>query len=65
MLTGDKLETAVNVAKSAGLVKRNQPVYVFAQVKEPSEARAELNNYRRAQDAALIILGLFFLTALH
>ena len=57
MLTGDKLETAVNIAKSAGLVSRAQPLHVFPPTGDRDELHAQLNAARRKHDAALVILG--------
>ena len=44
MLTGDKLETAMIVAKNSSLVARNQAFYHVA-VRAPAEARQQLNGY--------------------
>lgn len=57
MLTGDKLETATCIAKSARLVSRTQSIYTFKMVRNRAEALAELNAFRRRTDVALIITG--------
>ncbi|XP_060556239.1 probable phospholipid-transporting ATPase IIB isoform X2 [Ruditapes philippinarum] len=57
MLTGDKLETATCIAKSSKLVSRNQDIYTFKKVTGRTEAHLELNNLRRKQDNALVIMG--------
>lgn len=57
MLTGDKLETATCIAKSAKLVSRDQDIFTFAAVTTRDEARAEMNTFRRKVDTALVILG--------
>ena len=57
MLTGDKLETAICIAKSSKLVSRLQDIYVFQNVNDRSEAHLELNSLRRKNEAALIISG--------
>ncbi len=57
MLTGDKLETATCIAKSSKLVSRDQDIYSFSQVQTRDDARAEINNFRRKVDTALVILG--------
>lgn len=57
MLTGDKLETATCIAKSARLVSRTQSIYTFKTVRNRAEALAELNAFRRRTDVALIITG--------
>lgn len=57
MLTGDKLETAICIAKSSRLVSRIQGIYEFASVSNRAEAHYQLNMFRRRQDAALIISG--------
>jgi len=61
MLTGDKLETAICIAKSARLVGRDQEMHVFKQVTNRDECHWELNAFRRKRgaqhDTALIIRG--------
>uniref|UniRef100_A0A915HRS1 Phospholipid-transporting ATPase n=1 Tax=Romanomermis culicivorax TaxID=13658 RepID=A0A915HRS1_ROMCU len=57
MLTGDKLETAICISKSSGLIGRNQSLYVFNSVLNRAEARNQLNNLSRKRDHALIITG--------
>uniref|UniRef100_A0A131YPH1 Phospholipid-transporting ATPase n=1 Tax=Rhipicephalus appendiculatus TaxID=34631 RepID=A0A131YPH1_RHIAP len=57
MLTGDKLETATSIAKSSRLVSRSQELHIFESVANRTEARCELNKFRRRNDYALIIRG--------
>nr|XP_054762202.1 probable phospholipid-transporting ATPase IIB [Lytechinus pictus] len=57
MLTGDKLETACCIAKSAKLVSTRQSLFVFKKVSNRSEAHSELNSFRRKSDCALVIMG--------
>ncbi|KAJ8302841.1 hypothetical protein KUTeg_019237 [Tegillarca granosa] len=57
MLTGDKLETAICIAKSSKLVSRTQDIHTFQIVNGRTEAHLELNALRRKQDNALIITG--------
>lgn len=57
MLTGDKMETALNIAKSSMLVKKLQEVYQFRSVQSRLEAHLELNNFHRKSDCPLIIAG--------
>ncbi|KAL1115479.1 hypothetical protein AAG570_007509, partial [Ranatra chinensis] len=57
MLTGDKLETATCIAKSSQLVSKSQELYVFAPVVTRTDAHAQLNLFRKKQDAALVITG--------
>lgn len=57
MLTGDKLETAICIAKSSKMVSRLHDIYVFQSVTDRSEAHLELNALRRKSEAALIITG--------
>lgn len=57
MLTGDKLETAICIAKSSKLVSRLQDIHVFQTVTDRGEAHLELNSLRRKNEAALIITG--------
>jgi phospholipid-translocating ATPase len=47
MLTGDKLETAVCIAKSSGLFSRSVEVHIFGPVHNRTDAHNELNNLRR------------------
>jgi len=44
MLTGDKLETAIIVAKNSSFVARSQPFYAVS-VRSPPEARQQLSGY--------------------
>ena len=57
MLTGDKLETAICIGKSSKLVSKTQQVFVFNQVYTRTEVHAELNAFRKRNDAALVIRG--------
>lgn len=57
MLTGDKLETAISIAKSSRLVCRTQQIHVFQSVTTRTEAHLELNSFRRKNDSVLIING--------
>lgn len=57
MLTGDKLETAMCIAKSSGLFSKSDNVHVFGQVQTRIEAHNELNALRRKSDVALILSG--------
>lgn len=57
MLTGDKLETAVCIAKSSKLVSRTQDIHILNRVTDRGQAHLELNSLRRKNDAALVISG--------
>ncbi|KJE92835.1 E1-E2 ATPase [Capsaspora owczarzaki ATCC 30864] len=57
MLTGDKTETAANIAISSRLVSRSQGLFIFRSVADQYEAQAELNAFRRKIDCALVIDG--------
>ncbi|VDP01320.1 unnamed protein product [Soboliphyme baturini] len=57
MLTGDKLETALCIAKSSGIITRNQTVYTFDTVTNRTDARIELNNFSRKTGVAAVISG--------
>ncbi|KAF8367410.1 tat-5 [Pristionchus pacificus] len=57
MLTGDKLETAICIAKSSGLFAKSDNVHVFGQVNNRTEAHNELNALRRKSDVALVMSG--------
>lgn len=47
MLTGDKLETAICIAKSSGLFSKTDNVQVFGQVQTRIDAHNELNALRK------------------
>jgi phospholipid-translocating ATPase len=47
MLTGDKLETAICIAKSSGLFSKSDNIHVFGQVQDRTEAHNELNALRK------------------
>ncbi|XP_076448860.1 putative phospholipid-transporting ATPase IIB isoform X2 [Babylonia areolata] len=57
MLTGDKLETAICIAKSSKLVSRTHDIHVLSRVTDRAQAHLELNSLRRKNDAALVISG--------
>jgi hypothetical protein len=57
MLTGDKLETAICIAKSSKLVSRTQEIHVFSRITDRGQAHLELNALRRKNDAALVVSG--------
>uniref|UniRef100_A0A7E4VPP5 Phospholipid-transporting ATPase n=1 Tax=Panagrellus redivivus TaxID=6233 RepID=A0A7E4VPP5_PANRE len=57
MLTGDKLETAICIAKSSGLFSKTDNIHVFGQVQSRTEAHNELNNLRKKNDVALVMTG--------
>ncbi|CAG7663738.1 unnamed protein product [Allacma fusca] len=57
MLTGDKLETAICIAKSSKLVATQQDLYVFKEIADRAQAFTELNNYRRKSDQPIVIKG--------
>ncbi|VDD86147.1 unnamed protein product, partial [Enterobius vermicularis] len=57
MLTGDKMETALCIAKSSGLFSKTDSVHLFKQVETRTEVHKELSALRRKSDAALVISG--------
>lgn len=57
MLTGDKLETATCIAKSSRLVSKTQGLHILKKVLTRADAHAELNNFRKRTDCALVISG--------
>ncbi|KAL3097585.1 hypothetical protein niasHT_023385 [Heterodera trifolii] len=57
MLTGDKMETAICIAKSSGLFSKTDNVHVFGQVRDRTEAHNELNALRKKSDVALVMSG--------
>ena len=57
MLTGDKLETAVCIAKSSRLVSRSHDMHMFSQVTDRAQVHYALNLLRRKNDDVLVIHG--------
>ncbi|KAI6229029.1 Phospholipid-transporting ATPase [Aphelenchoides fujianensis] len=57
MLTGDKLETAICIAKSSGLFSKSDNIHVFGQVNDRTEAHNELNALRKKDGVALVMSG--------
>ncbi|VDN51132.1 unnamed protein product [Dracunculus medinensis] len=57
MLTGDKLETAICIAKSSGLFPKTDNVHVFGYVQTRIEAHNELNALRKKNNVALVLSG--------
>ncbi|KAI3649549.1 hypothetical protein MP228_005181 [Amoeboaphelidium protococcarum] len=58
MLTGDKIETATNIAISSRLVSRSQTLYCISRLNNEVEANRELDQLESQQlDTALIIDG--------
>jgi phospholipid-translocating ATPase len=57
MLTGDKLETAICIAKSSGLFSKTDNVHVFGHVQDRTEAHNELSQLRKKNDVALVMPG--------
>jgi phospholipid-translocating ATPase len=58
MLTGDKVETATNIAISSKLVTRNQSIYHIQKLTNASSAETEMDRLRLQQtDACLVIDG--------
>lgn len=57
MLTGDKLETAMCIAKSSRLVSPIQEIHAFTKVTRKTEAKRELARFSRKEGAALIVEG--------
>lgn len=57
MLTGDKIETATNIAVSARLVKRSQSIFTIQKVDTKEKASKALNDFSRHAGAALVIDG--------
>ena len=64
MLTGDKLETATNIAVSSCLVQRTTPIFTFNPVETRMETHNELNNFRKQNGNALVIQGDSIMTCL-
>eukprot|EP00127_Corallochytrium_limacisporum_P006178 Clim_evm17s220 gene=Clim_evmTU17s220 len=57
MLTGDKVETATNIAQSSRLIDRKSPFHTIQGLTTAAEAHAALNEYARKTGAPLIIDG--------
>ncbi|XP_063721560.1 probable phospholipid-transporting ATPase IIA [Symsagittifera roscoffensis] len=57
MLTGDKLETALCIAKSSRLISPNQKTFVIGEVGDRIQALQQMNLLRKKNDAALVVSG--------
>lgn len=57
MLTGDKIETATNIAVSARLIGHNQSIFTIANMSDKQQALAQLNTFSNKRDCALVIDG--------
>ncbi|CAD6573573.1 MAG: Putative aminophospholipid-translocase [Tremellales sp. Tagirdzhanova-0007] len=57
MLTGDKIETATNIAVSSKLVARNQYIHQVAKLHSPSQVRDMLDFLQAKLDCCLVIDG--------
>lgn len=57
MLTGDKIETATNIAVSSKLVSRNQYIHQVAKLKTADEVRDMLDFVQAKLDCCLVIDG--------
>jgi len=57
MLTGDKVETAINIAVSSKLVARNQTIHEMSKITSVLEAMDQLDILRARDDACLVIDG--------
>ncbi|XP_075253363.1 putative phospholipid-transporting ATPase IIB [Convolutriloba macropyga] len=57
MLTGDKLETALCIAKSSRLISPNQKTFVINDVGDRMQALQQMNTFRRRTDSALVVSG--------
>ena len=56
MLTGDKMETAICIAKSSQLVMKMQEFYIFNHVNSRNDVNLELNNFHRKSDLSPLII---------
>lgn len=59
MLTGDKLETAMCIAKSSGLFSKTDNVHVFGEVQDRTAAHNELNSLRKYDFLKIVIYYIF------
>jgi len=57
MLTGDKVETAINIAVSSKLVARNQTIHEMSKITSVLETMDQLDILRARDDACLVIDG--------
>lgn len=57
MLTGDKVETATNIAISARLVSKGETLYTIAGCKGNDDTKAALQAFAAMRDACLVIDG--------
>lgn len=57
MLTGDKLETAMCIAKSSKLVSREQDIFVFDKIEDRADAHKQVNALWKKQECALFLTG--------
>lgn len=57
MLTGDKLETAMCIAKSSKLVSREQDLFVFDKIESRADAHGQINAAWKKQECALFLTG--------
>eukprot|EP00158_Paraphelidium_tribonemae_P008292 Partr_v1_DN28543_c0_g2_i7_m72678 putative ATPase class II type len=57
MLTGDKIETATNIAISSKLVARNQAIYQIQKLSTIMQAEDELDRLNNEPDCCLVIDG--------
>uniref|UniRef100_A0A914Q8F5 Phospholipid-transporting ATPase n=1 Tax=Panagrolaimus davidi TaxID=227884 RepID=A0A914Q8F5_9BILA len=57
MLTGDKLETAICIAKSSGLFSKTDNIHVFGNVQNRRQARTELDKFKKMKNIALVMQG--------
>ena len=56
MLTGDKMETAICIAKSSQLVMKMQEFYIFNHVNSRNDVSLELNNFHRKSHLSPLII---------
>eukprot|EP01128_Nolandella_sp_AFSM9_P011791 TRINITY_DN870_c0_g1_i2.p1 TRINITY_DN870_c0_g1~~TRINITY_DN870_c0_g1_i2.p1 ORF type:complete len:683 (-),score=163.58 TRINITY_DN870_c0_g1_i2:216-2264(-) len=57
MLTGDKIETATNIAVSSRLVGHSQGIYTISDVNDSSVAFSHLDVFRNKKDTCLVVDG--------
>uniref|UniRef100_A0A146MEN6 Phospholipid-transporting ATPase n=3 Tax=Lygus hesperus TaxID=30085 RepID=A0A146MEN6_LYGHE len=57
MLTGDKLETAICIAKSSMLVSRKEELFVFDNVSSRTEAHDQINAAGKKQNCVIVLTG--------
>uniref|UniRef100_A0A069DX33 Phospholipid-transporting ATPase n=2 Tax=Triatominae TaxID=70999 RepID=A0A069DX33_9HEMI len=57
MLTGDKLETAVCIAKSSMLISKNDEMFIFDKISSRTDAHNVIHQATKKQNCAIVLTG--------